>query len=88
MGADTKYINLYDLKYKGCTSCFYCKLKGSKYAGRCAMNDELTNVLEKISDCEVLFLGSPIYLGSITGEMHSFLERLIYRMESKITKEG
>jgi len=77
-GADTEIIHLYDLNFKGCTSCFACKVKNSKYIGRCAMKDELTSVLEKISECDSLILGSPIYLGNITGEMRSFLERLIF----------
>ena len=78
VGADTEFIHLYDLNYKGCTSCFACKTKGSKHTGRCAMNDELTSVLDKISECNALILGSPIYLGNITGEMQSFLERLVF----------
>ena len=24
LGAETEYIDLYPLKYKGCLSCFYC----------------------------------------------------------------
>ena len=78
MGADTEIIHLYDLNFKGCTSCFACKIKDSKYMGHCAMKDELTIVLEKILQCDALILGSPIYMGNITGEMHSFLERLIF----------
>jgi len=40
-GADTELINLYDLNYKGCNSCFLCKIKGSKSYGICAVNDDL-----------------------------------------------
>jgi len=29
-GAETKIIHLYDLNFKGCTSCFACKRKNSK----------------------------------------------------------
>ncbi len=78
VGADTELIHLYALNFKGCTSCFACKLKNGKYIGHCAMKDDLSSVLEKILECDVLLLGSPIYLGNITGEMHSFLERLIF----------
>jgi multimeric flavodoxin WrbA len=78
VGADTELIHLYDLNFKGCTSCFACKRKGSKYLGHCAMKDDLTNVLVKILECDVLLLGSPIYFGNITGEMRSFLERLLF----------
>ena len=78
MGADTEFIHLYDLNFKGCISCFACKRKDSRRIGHCAMKDDLTNVLEKILDCDVLLLGSPIYFGNITGEMRSFLERLLF----------
>ena len=39
-GAQTEMIHLYDLNFKGCTSCFACKLKGGKSEGRCALKDE------------------------------------------------
>ena len=32
--------------------------------------------LEKVMEADILVLGSPIYFGSVTGEMQSFLERL------------
>jgi len=78
IGAQTEFIHLYDLDFKGCTSCFTCKEKDTGHAGHCAMQDGLTNVLEEILGCDVLLLGSPIYFGNITGEMHSFLERLLF----------
>jgi multimeric flavodoxin WrbA len=78
MGAETEFIHLYDLNFKGCTSCFACKRKDNRHIGQCAMKDDLTPVLEKIVACDVLFLGSPIYFGNISGEMHSFLERLMF----------
>jgi len=77
-GAETELIHLYDLNFKGCTSCFACKLKGGKSYGKCAMNDELTPVLEKLKDADAVILGSPIYLGNSTGEMRSFMERYIF----------
>jgi len=72
VGADTELVHLYDLNYKGCTSCFACKRKGSKFIGHCVMKDDLTSVLERIIECAVLLLlGSPIYFGNVTGEMRS-----------------
>jgi multimeric flavodoxin WrbA len=77
-GAETELIHLYDLDYKGCKSCFSCKMKNGKSYGRCAENDGLTPVLDGIEEAAGLILGSPIYLGAVTGEMRSFLERLIF----------
>jgi multimeric flavodoxin WrbA len=77
-GAETELVHLYDLDFKGCTSCFACKLNGGKSYGKCAMKDGLTPVLEKIAGADALILGSPIYFGNVTGEIRSFMERLLF----------
>lgn len=77
-GAETEMIHLYDLEFKGCTSCFACKLKDGKSYGKCALHDELTPVLESIEEADALILGSPIYFGTVTGEMRCFMERLLF----------
>ena len=33
---ETEIINLYDLNYTGCKSCFACKRLGGKSYGKCA----------------------------------------------------
>ncbi|MGB9978917.1 flavodoxin family protein [Methanobacterium sp.] len=77
-GAETELINLYDLNFKGCKSCFSCKTKGSKSYGKCAMKDDLTPILKGIEEADAVILGSPIYFGTVTGEMRSFMERLLF----------
>jgi multimeric flavodoxin WrbA len=39
----------------------------------------LTPVLEKIENADAVILGSPIYLGNVTGEMRSLMERMIFQ---------
>ncbi len=77
-GAETELVHLYDLDFKGCISCLACKTRGGKSYGTCALNDGLTPVLKKIADADALVIGSPIYFGSVTGELRSFLERLLF----------
>ena len=77
-GAETEMVNLYDLDFKGCTSCFACKVKDSSGYGRCALKDDLSPVLDRILEVDALVLGSPIYFGDVTGEMRSFVERLLF----------
>jgi len=77
-GAETELIHLYDLNFKGCISCFACKTKGGKSYGRCAVKDDLTPVLRKIEEADALILGSPVYFGTVSGEMRSFMERLLF----------
>lgn len=77
-GAETELVHLYELDYKGCVSCFACKARGGRSYGRCAVDDGLRPVLEKAGSAGALIFGSPVYLGSVTGEMQSFLERLVF----------
>ncbi|RKD34969.1 flavodoxin family protein [Lacrimispora algidixylanolytica] len=77
-GAETRLVNLYELNFKGCVSCFACKRKGSDCNGVCAVRDDLKEVFEYALSCDVILLGSPIYFGNVTGEMRSFLERLLF----------
>ena len=77
-GATTELINLYDLNYKGCISCFACKTIGGKSYGRCAVEDDLTEVFSRVEQADAIVLGSPIYYGTVSGEMKSFMERLLF----------
>jgi multimeric flavodoxin WrbA len=77
-GAETELIHLYDLNYKGCMSCFACKTRGGESYGRCAIQDDLTPVLKKVEAVDAIILGSPFYFGTVSGEMRSFMERLMF----------
>lgn len=78
-GAKTELVNLYDLDYKGCISCFACKVKNGKSLGRCALNDDLKPLLDKIHSSDGIILGSPIYFSDITAMMRAFFERLLFQ---------
>lgn len=81
MGGETEQIHLYDLDFKGCRSCFGCKVTGSKRYGYCVVNDALKPIFDKIhDDIDALVIGSPIYFGDVTGEIRIFLERLFYQL--------
>jgi multimeric flavodoxin WrbA len=77
-GAETELVHLYDVDFKGCTSCFACKKIGGKSYGKCAMKDGLTPLLARIAKADALLVGSPVYFHAETGEMRSFLERLLF----------
>ena len=77
-GATGEVVNLYDLNFRGCIGCHSCKLLDESRFARCAMRDDLTTVLEKAIDADVLLIGSPIYFSDITGETRSFLERYLF----------
>ncbi len=76
-GAEVELINLYDrsLNYKGCMSCFACKLKGGK-KGICSFKDDLQPILQKALEADVLVCGSPNYCGYPTAGLRAFMERM------------
>ena len=74
-GAETEYIDLYDLVYTGCRSCMACKRKGAIRC-HCFWKDDLSPVIDRIFAADALFVGSPIYLGDITSQVHALIERL------------
>jgi multimeric flavodoxin WrbA len=78
LGADTELIHLYDLNYKGCISCFTCKTRGDKSYGKCGIKDDLAPILKEIETVHAFILGSPIYYSTISGEIKSFMERLLF----------
>ena len=76
-GAETEIVHLYTLNFKGCTSCFACKLK-SRPHGTCAMRDDLSPVLEKVKAADAIIFGSPIYFMNLSAGMIAFIERLFF----------
>ena len=42
------------------------------------MKDDLAPVLKKVEEADALILGSPIYFSLVSGEMRSFMERLLF----------
>ncbi len=77
-GAEVVHVNLYQLNYKGCVSCFSCKSKDVSKHGKCALHDDLTPILQMIKESDALIVGTPMYVHCISGAMQSFLERFIF----------
>lgn len=76
-GAETELVNLYSLNFKGCISCFACKLKNREH-GICAIKDDLSPILEQIKQADAIIFGSPIYFMNLSASMVAFLERFLF----------
>jgi multimeric flavodoxin WrbA len=77
-GAETELVQLYDLKFSGCISCFSCKRLSRKKDGVCSVKDDLTPVLDRVRQADVLIIGSPVYYGAESAATRAFLERLCF----------
>lgn len=77
-GARTELVQLYDLSFSGCISCFSCKKLDRKQDGVCAVQDDLTPVLSRVKEADALILGTPVYYGAESALMRAFMERLLF----------
>lgn len=80
--ADVEQINLYDLKYTGCRSCFACKVVGSKFYGTCPIRDDAHDLLAKIREADAVAIVAPIYFNDINAYTKCLLERMEFSVET------
>jgi len=78
VGAETELIQLYDLNFSGCISCFSCKKISRKKDGTCAVQDDLTSVLDRVKHTDALIIGTPVYYGTESASTRALLERLCF----------
>jgi multimeric flavodoxin WrbA len=88
LGAETELIHLYDQEFKGCISCFACKVKGSKTNGLCAYRDALRPILEKCLEADAIVIGSPVYFDYPTAQTRAFLERFLFPLDTYMVEDG
>ena len=75
-GAETELIHLIDLNATGCRSCFACKRIGGKSFGRCAVQDDLHDILARILEADAVIISAPVYFGDVPGMVRNLFERL------------
>lgn len=75
-------FNLDDLTFKGCRSCFSCKLRNSSRYGVCSFKDELSPVLDEVLTADCIVVASPIYFMDVSSAVKAFLERLCFSLGS------
>ena len=68
---NVEYISLKDINLKFCLGCLLCQK-----TGKCVINDDIRQYLEKISNADVLVFATPIYYYCMSGQLKTFLERL------------
>ena len=68
-------IRVAEKKIAPCSGCYFCKNNG----GRCALNDDMGEILQKIIDCDVLVLSSPVYFYSICAQLKTVIDRMVAR---------
>lgn len=70
-GAEVKTYTLNDLKYRGCQACMACKKKLEK----CALKDDLAEVLMALQESDVWVMASPVYYGEVSSQLKACIDR-------------
>jgi multimeric flavodoxin WrbA len=70
-GAEITSYVLNELDFRGCQGCLLCKSK----LDRCALKDDLTEVLDAIRDADVVVLASPVYYWDVSSQTKAFIDR-------------
>jgi multimeric flavodoxin WrbA len=68
---ETEIISLSGKKIEGCRACYKCKK-----TGRCAIDDNLNEIINKIRDAQGLIVGAPVYFGTPRGDLMNALQRI------------
>lgn len=64
-------MSLANKKILPCIGCFECR------KGICIYDDDMPVILEKLRKADVIILGSPVYMGLISGQMKIFMDRTV-----------
>ena len=75
-------IDLRNLNLKFCIACSDCY-----NVGRCTLIDDMNTLYDTIKNAEIIVLATPIYFGSISGQMKVFIDRLYPIFTSLKAKE-
>jgi len=73
-GADVELIYVQNMKINPCLADESCM---DKTPGICIHNDDMKDILSKLSDAELWVLATPVYYSSVTGQMKIFIDRML-----------
>ncbi len=69
----TEIVRLPDHRIDPCRACYACK--GKK---RCAQDDDLNDMIEKMEAADGIIIGSPTWFGSVSGWIKNLIDRSGY----------
>ena len=84
-GATVEQIFLSEKKIAHCLGCFKC---WTATPGKCVINDNMTDLLEKVISSDLIVLATPLYIDDVTGIMKDFMDRLIPLMDPHFEQDA
>ena len=84
-GAEVETIYLKDKEIKHCIGCFTC---WTKTPGKCIHKDDMEELLDKVSQADIMVYATPLYYYTVTGFMKDFMDRKLPLSKRDIIKVG
>lgn len=81
-GHAVEKLRVAELRIGYCRGCYACKK-----TGKCAIDDDMAQVLQKMIDADVLVLASPVYFYSIDAQLKALIDRTVARWTEVHDKE-
>ena len=75
-GAEVQKINLIDKKIEYCRGCRVCMQDITTPIGKCAINDDMGEILETFRAADHYVMGTPVYMMHVNAVTKTFIERL------------
>jgi multimeric flavodoxin WrbA len=69
---DAEIIDISKLDVKGCLGCFGC---WAKTPGKCVIDDDMSGILPKLIEANVIIWSFPLYCNNVPGQMKIFIDR-------------
>ena len=73
-GVSTEAVAIAGLSIADCRHCNWCMTKQTQNRF-CSIEDDALPILQKILDCDILILGSPVYFSRLSGIMACLIDR-------------
>lgn len=81
-GHEVEKIRVQEKKIACCTACYACR-----GTGICAIKDDMADIMQKMIDCDVMVLASPVYFYSIGAQLKAVIDRSVCRWTEVKNKE-
>lgn len=81
-GHEVEKIRVQEKKVACCIACYACEKTGV-----CAIKDDMAEIMQKMIDCDVMVLASPVYFYSIDAQLKAVIDRSVCRWTEVKNKE-
>lgn len=81
-GHEVEKIRVAEKNIGYCRACYACR-----GTGVCAIKDDMEEILQKMIDCDVMVLASPVYFYSIDAQLKALIDRSVARWTEVKDKE-